>query len=72
MLAATVSITAVAIHPILSYTPCGSGKQTEPVTFSLVVISIITIVIGTAARPLITALQKSALIGLTALSFLAS
>jgi hypothetical protein len=66
MLAATASMTAVAIHPI---TFCGSGKRTEPVTFSLVVISIITIMIGTAATPLITALQKSALIGLTPIKF---
>ena len=34
-----------------------------PVTFGLAVISIITTMIGTAATPLITALQNSALIG---------
>ena len=58
-------MTAVAVHPI---TLCGSGKRTEPVTFSSVVI-IITIMIYTAATPLITALQKGVLIGFTPIKF---
>ena len=62
MLAATASMIAVAIHPMIF---CGSGMRTEPVMCLLVVISVITFIIGAAATPFITALEKSALIGLT-------
>jgi len=64
MLATTASMIAVAIHPIIF---CGSGKRTELVMCLLVVISMITFMIGAAATPFITALRKSALIGLTAI-----
>jgi hypothetical protein len=66
MLAATANITAVAIRPRIF---CGSGNRTEPVIFLLAVISIITNMIGAAVTPLITALQKSALIGLIPTKF---
>jgi len=55
--AATANITPVATHPIAC---CKAGNRTPPVIFLLVVISIITIMIGTAATPLIAALQHSA------------
>ena len=57
---ATRNMTAVELHPT---TFCRNGSLSVPVTFGLAVISIITTMIGTAATPLITALQKSALIG---------
>ena len=58
MQAATASITPVAAHPIAV---CKAGSRTAPVIFLLAVISIITIMIGGAATPLITALQNNRL-----------
>jgi len=60
MPAAARNMTAVETHPS---TLCRNGSLSAPVTFGLAVIGIITTMIGTAATPLITALQKSALIG---------
>ena len=54
-------MTAVAAQPTIF---CGIGSLSVPVSFGFAVISIMTNMIGTAATPLITALQNSALIGL--------
>ena len=53
---ATSSITTVAAHPTIF---CGRESRSCPVTFGLAVISIITIMTGTATTPLMTALQKA-------------
>src|SRR5579863_3783016 len=55
---ATASMTPVEIQPM---THCGFGNSRPPVIFPFVVISLTSTLIGPAHRPLITALQKSAL-----------
>ena len=69
MPAATASMTPVEIQPM---THCGFGNFRPAVMVLLVVISMTRTMIGPAQRPLITALQKSALMGLMWVRFSAS
>jgi hypothetical protein len=66
---AAVAIAAVASHPSpLSHSP----RANSPMTFRREAMSMIIAMIGTAATPLMTALQKSALIGSSGEKFMAA
>ncbi len=56
----TAAMTSVASQPI---TQSGSGRVNGPITFFCVAITMMITMTGTATTPLMTALQKSALIG---------
>ena len=60
MPAAAAAIASVAVHPTIRN---GPPMTNLPITFLFDVMSIIITITGTATRPLITALQNSALIG---------
>ena len=60
-----IAITAALITPVENHPGIrsGMGVRNVPMTFGFDAISIISTMIGTAATPLMTALQNSALIG---------